>query len=128
MFTIILSITGLFVIYLIKNIITEHSLLVIIFLLLIITGNLLASTHNKPLIKKENFYSIMGMEHISSIQDGKPFNNRIETNADIIWMGIRYKHNAWHIDAAIASEVNSMFAGSNPHAMFRIEREAKLFN
>ncbi|MDA9842989.1 hypothetical protein N9C44_00805 [bacterium] len=111
-----------------KNTPSEPVMIILLFLLLIITGNLLADAHNKQIIKKENFYSIMGMEHISSIQDGKPFNNRIETNADILWMGIRYKHNAWHIDVAIASEVNSMFAGSNPHAMFRIEREAKLFN
>ena len=80
------------------------------------------------LIKKENFYSIIALEHISSIPDGKPFNNRHETAADMIQIGIRYKQKGWKFDALIGAEVNSSFRGDNPIFILRIEKEQRLFN
>ena len=79
------------------------------------------------LIKKENFYSIIALEHISSIPDGKPFNNRHETAADMIQIGIRYKQKGWKFDALIGAEVNSSFRGDNPIFILRIEKEHRLF-
>ena len=80
------------------------------------------------LIKKENFYSIIALEHISSIPDGRPFNNRHETAADMIQIGIRYKQTGWKFDALIGAEVNSSFRGDNPIFILRIEKEQRLFN
>ena len=79
------------------------------------------------LIKKENFYSIIALEHISSIPDGRPFNNRHETAADMIQIGIRYKQKGWKFDALIGAEVNNSFRGDNPIFILRIEKEQKLF-
>ena len=82
----------------------------------------------EPVIKKENFYSIIALEHISSIPDGKPFNSRQETAADMIQIGIRYKQKGWKFDAVIGAEVNNSFHGDNPIFILRIEKEQKLFN
>jgi hypothetical protein len=82
----------------------------------------------ESVIKKENFYSIIALEHISSIPDGKPFNSRHETAADMIQIGIRYKQKGWKFDALIGAEVNGSFVGDNPIFILRIEKEQRLFN
>ena len=82
----------------------------------------------ESVIKKENFYSIIALEHISSIPDGRPFNNRHETAADMIQIGIRYKQKGWKFDALIGAEVNNSFRGDNPIFILRIEKEQRLFN
>ena len=90
----------------------------------------MAFAHNvsaESVIKKENFYSIVVLEHISSIREGRPFNRRDETAADMIQIGIRYKQTGWKFDALIGAEVNSSFDGNNPIFILRIEKEQKLF-
>ena len=82
----------------------------------------------ESVIKKENFYSVIALEHISSIPDGRPFNNRHETAADMIQIGIRYKQKGWKFDALIGAEVNNSFRGDNPIFILRIEKEQRLFN
>lgn len=81
----------------------------------------------EPVIKKENLYSVVALEHISSIPDGKPFNSRHETAADMLQIGIRYKHKGWKVDALIGEEVNNSFRGDNPIFILRIEKEQRLF-
>ena len=86
-----------------------------------------AKVQAESAIKKENFYSVIALEHISSIPDGRPFNRRDETAADMIQIGIRYKQKGWKFDALIGAEVNSSFRGDNPIFILRIEKETKLF-
>jgi len=96
----------------------------------------------------------IGVEHISSIFDGKPFNSDIETSIDMLYAGVRYKKDGWRAEFMISDVVSprtkfqwceststtyniqqtvhtttscdkykgDMF-GSNPRAIFRIERE-----
>jgi hypothetical protein len=64
-------------------------------------------------------------EHISSIPDGNPFNDRPETSTDLIWTGIRIEGNSWYVDGAIGYETSSEFEGNNPHGRIVIGKEIK---
>lgn len=95
---------------------------------------------------------VAGIEHISSYFDGKPFNSREETSIDMLYTGVRYKHSGWRAEVLVSAIVNgsknlekcdstlvedspTTFTtvtncekfrnplGSNPRAIFRIERE-----
>lgn len=98
---------------------------------------------------------VIGVEHISSIFDGRPFNDNRELSTDFLYGGIRYKQQGWRLEAMIATslapvdgfkscnygyvygepvdgiqlgELRSTTCkteklGTNPRAIFRIERE-----
>jgi len=100
--------------------------------LIVIGGLILAFILSAPVANadefKDNLYSVIVVEHISSLPDGRPFNSKPETAADMLQMGIRYKKNTWKVDVLIGTEVNSSFRGDNPRFILRIEKEHKLFN
>lgn len=64
-------------------------------------------------------------EHISSIPNGTPFNEREETSADILWTGIRAKKEGWYIDAAVGAETSNNLEGRLPYGRFIVGKEIK---
>lgn len=64
-------------------------------------------------------------EHISSIPNGTPFNDREETSADVIWTGIRAKKNGWYVDAAVGTETSNDLEGRDPFGRFIVGKELK---
>jgi hypothetical protein len=100
----------------------------------------------------QQWSGVVGIEHISSYFDGKPFNSREETSIDMLYTGVRYKHSGWRAEVLVSAIVNGSEnfekcgstlvvdspttgttvtncekfrnpLGSNPRAIFRIERE-----
>ena len=64
-------------------------------------------------------------EHISSIPNGTPFNDREETSSDVIWTGIRAKRNGWYVDAAVGAETSNDLEGRDPFGRFIVGKELK---
>ena len=64
-------------------------------------------------------------EHISSIPNGTPFNDREETSADVIWSGIRAEKDGWYVDGAVGIEVNGDLVGRNPYGRFKVGKDIK---
>lgn len=65
------------------------------------------------------------IEHISSIPNGNPFNNREETSVDAVWTGLRAERDGWYIDAAIGVDTSGDFEGRNPYGKFKLGKEIK---
>lgn len=65
------------------------------------------------------------VEHISSVRNGTPFNDREETSADVIWTGIRAERDGWYVDGAIGKDVSSELQGRDPYARFIVGKEFK---
>ena len=65
------------------------------------------------------------LEHTSSIPNGRPFNTRQETSADVVWTGLRTTYGAWYIDAAIGADLSGELQGRNPYGRMVIGKEIK---
>ena len=103
----------------------------------------------------DSWSAVAGVEHISSLFDGRPFNDNKELSTDFVYAGIRYKHNGWRVDTLLSANLNSIGRstncdyvystntstqeyildsthceseelGSNPRAIVRIEKEWSL--
>ena len=102
--------------------------------------------------------AVLGVEHISSVFDGKPFNDKPELQTDFVYGGLRWKDDDWRVDIMISNSLNNIghrkecnnnyvwnepvdgvrtsthqstecktsSFGSNPRAIFRIEKEWSL--
>jgi len=81
-----------------------------------------------PLTKAtEELNALVGFEHISSIMNGRPFNSKPETSVDFLYVGLEYRKNDWKIEASAAQALQpSALVGSNPRAIFRIEKRINL--
>jgi len=55
------------------------------------------------------------IEHVSSLPNGTPFNNRDETSVDALWTGIRIEKNGWYIDGAVGVDTSNEYEGRNPY-------------
>lgn len=104
---------------------------------------------------KANTHLVFGAEHISSWFDGRPFNSRRELALDMVYAGISYEKNNWTLDFLVSHALQNpriteycdtiqtysnsqpvnryedcyympSFQGSNPRAVFRIERKFKI--
>ncbi len=64
-------------------------------------------------------------EHISSIPNGNPFNDREETSVDAVWTGLRTEKNGWYVDAAVGVDISGDFEGRNPYGKFKVGKEIK---
>ena len=64
-------------------------------------------------------------EHVSSIPNGNPFNDRKETSVDAIWSGIRAEKDGWYIDSAVGWDTSSEYEGRNPYGRFKVGKEIK---
>tara|TARA_R110002050_G_scaffold167938_1_gene298993 strand:+ start:1053 stop:1328 length:276 start_codon:yes stop_codon:yes gene_type:complete len=64
-------------------------------------------------------------EHVSSIPNGNPFNNRQETSVDAVWTGIKAEKNGWYIDSAIGWDTSGEYEGRNPYGRFKAGKELK---
>lgn len=66
------------------------------------------------------------VEHISSIPNGNPFNDRKETSADVLWTGIKLTYpSGWYIDGAVGIDTSGEFEGRNPYGKFKVGKEIK---
>ena len=68
------------------------------------------------------------IEHVSSIPNGNPFNNREETSVDAIWTGLKSEKNGWYVDAAIGIDTSGDFEGRNPYGKVKIGKELKTWS
>ena len=68
------------------------------------------------------------VEHLSSIPNGNPFNNREETSVDAVWTGLRSEKNGWYVDAAIGIDTSGDFDGRNPYGKFKVGKEIKTWS
>jgi len=85
---------------------------------------------NPFVAKADELNIVLGVEHISSIMDGVPFNSKEETSVDLAYLGLRYEWRAWNLEVDVAHGFDadhSELKGSNPRAIFRIEREFRIF-
>jgi len=64
-------------------------------------------------------------EHVSSIPNGSPFNNREETSVDVLWTGIKVEKDGWYVDSAIGWDTSSEYQGRNPYGRFKVGKEIK---
>lgn len=64
-------------------------------------------------------------EHVSSIPNGSPFNNREETSVDALWTGIRVEKNGWYADGAVGVDTSSEYEGRNPYGRFKLGKDIK---
>lgn len=64
-------------------------------------------------------------EHISSIPNGNPFNDRQETSADVLWTGIKAEKNGWYVDSAVGWDTSGEYEGRNPYGRFKVGKELK---
>lgn len=94
--------------------------------------------------KAQELSAAIGIEHISSVRDGVPFNNRLETSVDMVYGGLRYRYGDWKVEGMLSYTLGNFrtidscnidqecypvsreFSGREPRAIFRIEREFKL--
>jgi len=80
-----------------------------------------------PVSNSQELYIVTGVEHISSIFNGKPFNSKHETSVDMLYTGIRYEKKDWSIEADVIHALQpEEFEGSNPRAIFRIEKKFRI--
>ena len=70
-----------------------------------------------------NTSKFIELEHISSLKDGKPFNDNKETSTDLLMGGYRYKSNGWTTSIAIGVETSNDLEGTNPRAKITIGKE-----
>ena len=60
-------------------------------------------------------------EHISSIPNGTPFNNRIEDQLDQIYVGVQLKNERCYLDLAVGSNLSgSDIQGRDPFGRTRV--------
>jgi len=64
-------------------------------------------------------------EHVSSIPDGNPFNDRKETSVDALWTGIRAERDGWYVDGAVGVDISNDYEGSNPYGRFKLGKDIK---
>tara|TARA_R110002020_G_scaffold65744_1_gene173369 strand:+ start:14039 stop:14317 length:279 start_codon:yes stop_codon:yes gene_type:complete len=64
-------------------------------------------------------------EHVSSIPNGNPFNDRKETSVDAIWTGIKVEKNGWYVDSAVGWDTSGEYEGRNPYGRFKVGKEIK---
>ena len=64
-------------------------------------------------------------EHVSSIPNGNPFNDRKETSVDAIWTGIKVEKNGWYVDSAVGWDTSGEYEGRNPYGRFKVGKELK---
>ena len=74
-------------------------------------------------ISCSNLYTFYEYEHISSIPNGRPFNNLKETSVDLLFSGLRYRENGWVIDGGIGVQTSSGLQGRDPFGRIRVGRE-----
>ena len=107
--------------------------------------------------RAQQWSAAVGIEHISSVRDGRPFNSRPETSVDMVYGGLRYRYGDWKVEGMLSYTLGSLrtidscnitqvysnnvpvqrleecypvsreFSGREPRAIFRIEREFKLW-
>ena len=71
-----------------------------------------------------NSYYFVELEHISSIQEGNPFNDNPETSTDILFAGYRYRNiNGIYIDVGAGYETSNDLEGTNPYGKIKIGKE-----
>ena len=71
-----------------------------------------------------NSYYFVELEHISSLQEGKPFNDNPETSADILFTGYRYRNiNGIYIDVGVGYETSNDLEGTNPYGKIKVGKE-----
>ena len=56
----------------------------------------------------DQWSAVLGVEHISSVFDGKPFNDRPELSTDFLYGGIRWKDDDWRVDIMLSTNLNSI--------------------
>ncbi len=90
---------------------------------------LLAAMMSAPSLADE-LVAVVGVEHLSSPTHGVPFNNKQETSVDMAYLGLRYSVKQWNfeVDVAHAFDDKKELHGQNPRAIFRVEREFKIFS
>lgn len=78
----------------------------------------------------DELVAVVGVEHLSSPTHGVPFNNKKETSVDMAYVGLRYSVQSWNfeVDVAHAFDDKKELHGQNPRAIFRVEREFKIFS
>lgn len=64
-------------------------------------------------------------EHVSSIPNGNPFNDRKETSVDALWTGIRVEKDGWYADGAVGVDVSSEYEGRNPFGRIKLGKNIK---
>jgi len=64
-------------------------------------------------------------EHVSSIPNGNPFNDRQETSVDAVWTGIKVEKNGWYVDSAVGWDTSGEYEGRNPYGRFKVGKEIK---
>ena len=64
-------------------------------------------------------------EHVSSIPNGNPFNDRQETSVDAVWTGITVEKNGWYVDSAVGWDTSGDYEGRNPYGRFKVGKELK---
>ena len=70
-----------------------------------------------------NTSKFVELEHISSLKDGKPFNDNRETSTDLLMGGYRYRSHGWTASIAIGIETSNDLEGTNPQAKIIIGKE-----
>ena len=70
-------------------------------------------------------YTFVEYEHISSVTQGKPFNDNRETSADVLYAGYRFKsNNGLYVDLGLGVEtVTDDLEGEDPYAKIKIGKE-----
>ena len=91
---------------------------------------LLILTLIAPIVNADELVAVLGVEHLSSPTHGVPFNNKDETSVDFAYLGLRYNIKSWNFEVDVAHAINDKddLKGQNPRAIFRIEREFKIFS
>lgn len=108
-----------------------------------------------PFPAHADLYGVAGAEHISSWFDGRPLNNRKEFSTDMVYAGVSWEESNWKVDLLVAHTLQNGTAGracdtiqvysdsipvqrieecwslpevygSNPRAIFRIEKRFKI--
>lgn len=85
----------------------------------------------KPLVVLSALFLFQGctwygeFEHVSSIPNGNPFNDRQETSVDAVWTGVRAEKNGWYVDSAVGWDTSSEYEGRNPYGRFKVGKEIK---
>ena len=65
------------------------------------------------------------IEHVSSLPNGTPFNNRKETSVDALWTGIRIEKNGWYVDGAVGVDTSNEYEGRNPYGRAKLGKNIK---
>jgi len=91
---------------------------------------LIATMLSTPSLADE-LVAVVGVEHLSSPTHGVPFNNKEETSVDMAYLGLRYSVKSWNFEVDVAhafDDDHKELHGQNPRAIFRVEREFKIFS